>query len=179
MELYIIIYNMSLPSLKDSISQAIKRFGDAPSQCRHRPRSDRGKMRLGPKVQDILIGLLADQERPSMRDLLRALEERCQTRGCKFPSRASVYHFLEKVVVHQFSISDLPKTVQACLFNLDPEGEIPGHQLVFYLINYGELPELCYAAGMPWIDLYQALRLRGYRPKRRGLLEAIALLRRI
>lgn len=50
---------------------------------------------------------------------------------------------------------------------------MPGPQLAFYCLNYGSLAAISYAAGLPWLDLYQAGRLRGWRPRSRGLLDAV------
>ena len=35
------------------------------------------------------------------------------------------------------------------------------------------------AAGLPWLAIYQALKMRGFRRKSRGLAEAVARVRRI
>jgi hypothetical protein len=59
------------------------------------------------------------------------------------------------------------------LYNLSPADRIPGHQLAFYCFNYGSLAAISYAAGLPWLDLYQARFLRGWRPRSAGLLEAV------
>jgi hypothetical protein len=50
---------------------------------------------------------------------------------------------------------------------------VPGHQLAFYCFNYGSLGAISYAAGLPWLDLYQARRMRGWRPRSFGLLLAV------
>jgi len=76
-------------------------------------------------------------------------------------------------------VGDLPPAVRAALYNLAPESRVPGHQLAFSCFNYGDGRALSFAAGLPWLALYQALRLPGYRPKSRGLIEAVAHVRRI
>ena len=63
------------------------------------------------------------------------------------------------------------------LYNLAPGGTVPGPQLGFYCFNYGCVAAISYAAGLPWLDLYQASRLRGWRRRSRGLLAGVARLR--
>jgi hypothetical protein len=65
------------------------------------------------------------------------------------------------------------------LYNLGPTGTVPGHQLAFYCFNYGSLAAVSYAAGLPWLDLHQARRLQGWRPRSRGLLDAVMRVRGI
>jgi hypothetical protein len=50
---------------------------------------------------------------------------------------------------------------------------------VFHCLNYGTLPAMCYAAGLPWLDLFQASQLRGWRPRSRSLLQAVMRVRGI
>jgi hypothetical protein len=50
---------------------------------------------------------------------------------------------------------------------------VPGHQLAFYCFDYGSLAAISFAAGLPWLDLYQARRMRGWRPRSFGLLAAV------
>ena len=71
-----------------------------------------------------------------------------------------------------YQASQLPPHVSAALYNLAPDAIVPGHQLVFYCYNYGTLAAVSYASGLPWLDLYQASSLRGWRPRSRGLLQA-------
>ena len=56
---------------------------------------------------------------------------------------------------------------------------VPGHQLAFYCFNYGTSDVMSFAAGLPWLDLYQAAHLRGWWPRSRGLLDASLRARRI
>ncbi|HEV8240093.1 MAG TPA: hypothetical protein VGS57_12050 [Thermoanaerobaculia bacterium] len=72
-----------------------------------------------------------------------------------------------------YSIAGLPAAVRATLYNLSDTGEVPGHQLAFYCFNYGGLEAMSFAAGLPWLALYQAARMRGWRPRSRGLLAAV------
>ena len=78
-----------------------------------------------------------------------------------------------------FRKQDLPPAAQAALYNLAPESDVPGHQVAFYCFNYGDLCAVSFAAGLPWLSLYQARRMPGHRRKSRGLLEAVSLVRRI
>ena len=103
------------------------------------------------------------------RDLARA----CRHARLRPPSRTALYAALARVEGHLYPISELPAHVREVLYNLDPAAGVPGHQLAFYCFNYGGLGALSYAAGMPWLDLYQAARLPGWRPRSRGLLEAV------
>jgi hypothetical protein len=114
-----------------------------------------------------------------MRELLAKLHRTCSRRGLTAPSRATTYKLLTGLPVPTFRVADLPASVQDALYNLAPDSEIPAHQLAFYCFNYGTLEAASFAAGLPWLAIYQAMRLRGYRPKSRGLIEAVARARRI
>ena len=111
--------------------------------------------------------------------LQRRLSEKCAVEGIKPPVRASLYNALARIEGHSYAIADLPVPVAAALYNLSPVDRIPGHQLAFYCFNYGSLPAISYAAGLPWLDLYQARRLRGWRPRSAGLLAAVMRARSI
>ena len=78
-----------------------------------------------------------------------------------------------------FAITDLPLAARETLYNLPQTGEVPGHQLAFYCLNYGGLDAISFAAGLPWLALYQADLLSGWRPRSRGLLKAIRRARSI
>ncbi|HVS12347.1 MAG TPA: hypothetical protein VMV46_00345 [Thermoanaerobaculia bacterium] len=67
----------------------------------------------------------------------------------------------------------LPAPVRESLYNLSEDGTVPGHQLAFHCFNYGSLQAMSFAAGLPWLALYQAARLPGWRPRSKGLLDAI------
>jgi len=114
-----------------------------------------------------------------MRALLAQLRMKCERRGLTAPSRATTYKLLARLPVPTYRVADLPAAVQSALYNLQPESRVPAHQLVFYCVNYGDLEAVSFAAGLPWLAIYQALRMRGYRPRSRGLLEAVARARRI
>lgn len=109
----------------------------------------------------------------------RGVVEFCVTNGLRPPSRASLYAAFSKIPGHTYPVSQLPPHVVDVLYNLAPSGTVPGHQLAFYCFNYGSLAAVSYAAGLPWLDLYQASRLRGWRPRSRGLLEAVMRARAI
>jgi hypothetical protein len=114
-----------------------------------------------------------------MKALLHRLRERCRQVGRRPPARATVYKMLATLPTPALRVASLPRGVQAALYNLDPEGEVPAHQVAFYCFNYGDVRAMSYAAGLPWLAIYQARRLPGYRPRSRGLVEAVARVRRI
>ena len=70
-------------------------------------------------------------------------------------------------------MATLPTPVVEALYNIAPDWRVPGHQLAFYCFNYGSLGAISFAAGLPWLDLYQARRMRGWRPRSFGLLSAV------
>ena len=144
---------------------------------RRRRRSDAGRSRLAPAVLEELRSLVLGLERPSMAVLRRQLADWCASRGLRPPSRASLYNALPRIPGHVYEVASLPPHVKEALYNLGPSGDVPGHQLAFYCLNYGSLAAICYAAGLPWLDLYQALHLRGWRPRSLGLLQAALRLR--
>lgn len=102
----------------------------------------------------------------------RRLDAACRKHGLRPPARATLYNALAKIPGHTYQASQLPRHVGEALYNLAPDAEVPGHQLVFYCFNYGSLAAASYAASLPWLDLYQASFLRGWRPRSRGLLRA-------
>ncbi len=114
-----------------------------------------------------------------MREVLREVGERCHRGGLTAPSRATIYKLLLTLPGPEYRAGNLPESVQRALYNLAPESIVPGRQVAFYCFNYGDLPALSFAAGLPWIALYQALRMPGYRKKSRGLIEAVCAARRI
>ncbi|MBP1635115.1 MAG: hypothetical protein H6Q10_1689 [Acidobacteria bacterium] len=103
----------------------------------------------------------------------------CRAKRLRTPSRASLYSAFAAIEGHSYEIASLPPAVLELLYNLAPTGRVPGMQLAFYCLNYGSLAEVSYAAGLPWLDLYQARRLRGWRPRSRGLLDAVMRVRGI
>ncbi|MBI5547524.1 MAG: hypothetical protein HY901_26880 [Deltaproteobacteria bacterium] len=114
-----------------------------------------------------------------MPSLIGELAGFCQDRNLSCPSRASVYKLLDRLDGHRYRVDELPTAVRAALYNLAPDADVPGHQVAFYCFNYGDLSAVCFASGMPWLDLHQAGRLRGWRSKSRGLWEAACRIRKI
>lgn len=108
-----------------------------------------------------------------MVEVRRDLEAWCARRQLRAASRATLYNVLPGIRGHVYRVSDQPAAVRDALYNLGPDAKVPGHQLVFYCLNYGSLAAVSHAAGLPWLDLFQAGRLRGWRPRSRGLLAAI------
>jgi hypothetical protein len=136
-------------------------------------RSDAGRSRLSEVVLSELRAAALGDDRPSMAALQRLVSERCLSAGLKPPVRASLYNALARLDGHVYSVATLPLPVVEALYNIAPDGRVPGHQLAFYCFNYGSLGAISYAAGLPWLDLYQARRLRGWRPRSFGLLLAV------
>ena len=136
-------------------------------------------MRLSPIVAEKLSTLVATQERPSVKTICFHLECLRKKNGPRIPTRATIYHFMAKASTPKYLVKNLPDSVQAALYNLDLESDVPGHQVAFYCFNYGDLQAISFAAGLPWLALYQASKLRGFRPKSRGLLEAVLRVRGI
>ncbi|MCX6549893.1 MAG: hypothetical protein NTY02_02600, partial [Acidobacteria bacterium] len=97
----------------------------------------------------------------------------CVSSGLRPPARSSLYNTLARIEGHRYRVADLPGHVVRALYNLAITGDVPGHQLAFYCFNYGSMRAISYAAGLPWLDLYQALHVRGWRPRSRGLLAAV------
>ena len=142
-----------------------------------RPRADRGASRVDRRVLSWLSQATAGYDRPRVADLLARIAERCHNEGRRSPSRATVYKLLGRLPTPKYRLSELPAAVREALYNLGPDSEVPGHQLAFYCFNYGDLQAISFAAGLPWLALYQAQRLSGHRAKSRGLLDAVALVR--
>ncbi|MBI3182725.1 MAG: hypothetical protein HYZ28_11360 [Myxococcales bacterium] len=108
---------------------------------------------------------------------MRALEEElrvfCRESGQRAPARGTLYSFMAKAPTRRYEQARLPKAVREALYNVDPKASVPGHQLAFYCFNYGDVSAVSFAAGLPWLALFQAARMRGFRPRSRGLLEAV------
>lgn len=160
---------MSAFNLQKSFARAEKRL----RRTGTRRRSDRGQLRLNTKVLAKLQALLEGQERPAVRDLLQQMRVFCAPLGLRAPARATVYQAMALLPSPAFSIDELPPQARETLYNLSSKGSVPGHQLAFYCLNYGGAQAMSFAAGLPWLTLYQAARLPGWRPRSRGLLEAI------
>jgi hypothetical protein len=130
-------------------------------------------------VLEGLRSLVLGQDRPSMAAIEHRVSEVAARYGRRPPSRASLYNALSGLEGHTYRVERLPPKVREALYNLAPEGAVPGHQVVFYCFNYGSLAAVSYAAGLPWIDLYQARRVRGWRSRSLGLLHAAMRVRGI
>jgi hypothetical protein len=170
---------MSAFDLKASQENARRRLRSAVRTSWRRPRSDRGKPRIDSRVLSWLVEETAGYDRPPIAEVLGRITERCRTEGLDPPSRATVYKLLDTLSTARYRLAELPPAVRTALYNLGPEGDVPGHQLAFYCFNYGDLAAVSFAAGLPWLALHQARRLPGYRAKSRGLLEAVAQVRAI
>jgi hypothetical protein len=114
-----------------------------------------------------------------MVDLVAGIGRFAEVRGLRPPSRAALYRLLDRIPGHTYRWSTLPHDVRLTLHNVDPTALIPGDQIAFHCFHDGNLRALSFAAGMPWLDLYQARRKRGWRPKTRGILEAVCRARGI
>jgi hypothetical protein len=114
-----------------------------------------------------------------VRHILGQLRTFCDGRGLDVPARSTLYAAMARAPAHSYAIDRLPERVRETLHNLGEEGTVPGHQLAFHCLNYGGIAAASFAAGLPWLDLYLAGHLPGWRPRSRGLLEAILRVRRI
>ena len=114
-----------------------------------------------------------------MKELLMGLHSRCREMRREAPSRATVYKLMASLPCPSRRKIELPEAAQSALYNLASESDIPLHQIAFCCFNYGDLRAASFAAGLPWLALYQARRTRGHRPKSRGLLDAVMRVRRI
>lgn len=155
--------------LSESQQQARKRLGTTPTRRR---RSDAGRSRLRPELLAELRARLMTTERPSMTAIHRQLAAFARERGWRPPARATLYAALAGLEGSRYELATLPQAVRTALYNLAPDATVPGHQVAFYCFNYGSLAAASFAAGLPWLDLYQASRSRGWRPRSRGLLTA-------
>lgn len=111
--------------------------------------------------------------------LRRRIAVLCMRRGLRVPARTSLYSAFDRMEGRAYLVSELPVHVRAVLYNLAPSSSLPGRQLAFYCVNYGPLTAISFAAGLPWPDLYQARRLRGWRPRSLGLLQSVLRVRGI
>lgn len=161
---------MSGFDLTTSVARAESRIG---ARRRRGRRFDAGKRRIAPAALRELRLLLLGQERPRIAEVLCRVQQSCRNAGVRPPSRAPVYDILARGEGHTYRIEGLPPAVRTALYNLDPKGSVPGHQLVLHCFNYGTLEAVSFAAGLPWLDLYQADRVAGWRPRSKGLLRAV------
>lgn len=157
-------------NISEAQRQARARLGRSSTRRR---RSDAGQSRLPPMVLAELRSVALGTDRPSMAATQRRIAELCAGHGLRVPSRASLYNAFARIDGHTYRVSRLPSYASEALYNLAPDSVVPGHQVAFHCFNYGTLSGVSFAAGLPWLDLYQAARLRGWRPRSRGLLEAV------
>lgn len=162
--------------LQESMRRAEERFAQ---DSFRRPRRDRGGRRLAPEVLREITAALYRHERPRVKEILDRLEELCRARGHARPSRATIYQLMASVPPPSYRIESLPPHVRETLYNLPASGDVPGPQLAFHCFNYGGVAAMSFAAGLPWLVLYQASRLRGWRPRSRGVLTAVLAARGI
>jgi len=167
---------MSPFDIESSLERARRRLRGRPGS-RRRPRSDRGRFRLDPRVQSIVEEAIGGHDRPAMAAMLRTVSGRCRELGLTPPSRATLYKLMAGLPTGSYRLGDLPPAVQDALYNLQPDSEVPARQVAFYCFNYGDLRAMSFAAGLPWLALYQARRLPGFRARSRGLLDAVATAR--
>ncbi len=170
---------MSAFDLQASFERAKDRFGGKGREGPRRKRSDRGVARLHPEVIELVHHLASGQSRPRMTDLVAEVGRFSKVRGLRSPSRTALYRLLDHLAGHTYEISALPQDVRLTLHNVEPTARIPGAQLAFHCFNYGNSRALSFAAGLPWLDLHQARRKRGWRAKSRGVLDAVCRARGI
>jgi hypothetical protein len=162
--------------LNESLRLAHARLGPP---VRRKRRSDAGLSRLPAVAVAEVRAAALGHNRPPMVELQRRVAAVCDAAGLKAPSRASLYNAFSTIDGHFYSVGSLPPEIAAVLYNLDPSGVVPGRQLALYCFNYGGLSAFSFAAALPWLDLYQASRVRGWRPRSRGLLQAVMRVRGI
>jgi len=168
---------MAAFGLKESMRRAEKRLGGGRNL--RRPRRDRGRSRLPAELQEELERLLQGRERPPVRTIRTRLEDFCAPRAFDVPARATIYQAMARAPARAYPVVELPKPVQETLYNLSEDSIVPGHQLAFHCLNYGGVQAVSFAAGLPWLALYQAARMPGWRRRSRGLLDAILRVRGI
>lgn len=162
--------------LQRSLERAKDRFGP---KRKRQVRGDRGRPRLAPELHAEIQRELGVQERPAIPELMKRLDAFARVRGLRPPSRATLYQLMSTLPSGSYAIADLPIGVRNTLYNLGETGQVPGHQLAFHCFNYGTLEALSFAAGLPWLALFQAARMRGWRARSRGLLTAVLAVRGI
>jgi hypothetical protein len=144
-----------------------------------RRRADAGSVRVAPEVEGVLRELLSTHERPNLREVRVALVARCRRMGRTAPSRATIYQFMARVRTPELCVGDLPRAVCEALYHFEADSLVPEAQVAFCCFNYGGVAAMSFAAGLPWLALWQAARMRGWRPRSRGALEAVITVRRI
>ena len=165
-------------NLQESLRRAEKRFKLEDARPRKRKtRSDRGGSRLHPDVERKTVELLSGWTRPNMAEVGQKLQAHCVERGLRAPSRATLYNIMARANLPPMRVDGLPKSVRQTLYNLGEIQYVGPTQLAFYCFNYGTLPAMSFAAGLPWLALHQARKMRGWRPKSLGPLVAVLQVR--
>jgi hypothetical protein len=165
---------MSMFDLTKSLARAKERFGANESDAKpRRSRSDRGQSRLPVPILEFLNKALSGMDRPRFADLDASVARFSQEHGYSCPSKATLYHYLAIAPVPVFEFGNLPLSVRRSLYNLSDGSSVPAPQVVFAAFNYGEIAAISFAAGLPWLALYQADRIRGWRPKSYALFRAV------
>ena len=154
------------------MARAERRLGSS-SAAKRGSRSDRGSNRLPGELERLLAHLANQQERPPMKKVLETLAATADEGGLRMPSRTTIYRYFATVAPPALQTSSLPQAVRDALYNLDGTARVPSPQVVFYCFNYGTPGAMSFAAGLPWLALYQARRIRGWRGRSRALLEAV------
>jgi hypothetical protein len=157
---------MSVFNLQGSLDRAARKSA-------RRPRSDRGRSRLSPRLAARIDVLLSGQERPAVHVLASELEAYAARHRLRAPARATIYAALARAPVPAFEKRRLPESVRHALHNLEDDAVVPGAQVAFAAFNRGDTVALCFAAGLPWSCLAAASRLPGFRPKSLALLRAV------
>ena len=165
---------MSSFNFQASLERAEKRLKSTPRLSGRRQRSDRGASRIDPRIRGFLAEACGGYDRPAMAAVLAEVTTRCERAGLRPPSRAAAYKLLATLPTPMCRVAELPEAVRHALYNLSSDSRVPAHQVAFYCFNYGDLAAVSFAAGLPWLALYQARRMPGYRARSRGLLEAVA-----
>lgn len=138
-----------------------------------RRRADAGHSRLPAPVLAAVRRAALGSDRPNMATLQRRVAALCAASGSKPPARATLYNAFRRIEPHHYPVSTLPPHVVGVLYNLESTAVVPGPQLAFSCFNHGSLAAVSFAASLPWLDLHQAGSLRGWRPRSRGLFDAV------
>jgi hypothetical protein len=142
-------------------------------------RADAGGSRVPQDVEEVLRELLSGLERPNLRELRVELVARCRKMGRKAPARATIYQLMAHLRTTERRVGDLPSEVRKALYHFEADSLVPEAQVAFCCFNYGSVAAMSFAAGLPWLALWQAARTRGWRARSRGVLEAAIAVRRI
>jgi hypothetical protein len=160
--------------LTKAFTRAKERFGPNEGDPRaRRSRSDRGRSRLPDPLLEFLNKALSGMDRPRFAEFEAAVARFSEEHGFSRPSKATLYHYLAIAPLSVFEFGSLPLSVRRSLYNLSDGSRVPAHQVVFAAFNYGDIGAISFAAGLPWLALYQADRMRGWRPKSHALLRAV------